>query len=115
MQLLAVDFSTELDHVAEGHVFLSIAYEESLGHERRIFIEYLRFKETMETGPGVLRFFKVTTAFIVIRRSIVNLILVFVENLEFKEIDSLLKEVHVAEVLDVKNKFSAGSIHFPMF
>ena len=47
----------------------------------------------------------------VVRVCVVDLLFVLVKDLEFEEIDSLLKEVHVAEVLDVEHKLSSGTVH----
>ena len=55
--------------------------------------------------------FQVTTCLKMIWVSIVNFLIIFVEDLEFEEVDALLEEVYVAEVLNVQHKLSSGSVH----
>ena len=64
----------------------------------------------MEIGTIILSF-RVTSALEMVRVSIVNFLVIFVKDLKFHEVDSLLKKVNIAELLDMEHKLSAGSVH----
>ena len=55
--------------------------------------------------------FQVTTCLKMIWVSIVNFLIIFVEDLEFKEVDTLLEKVHISEVFNMKHELSTGAIH----
>ena len=108
MKLLHVDFGTELDHMSKSDHLLCISHEESLGYERRILVENLRFEQPVEVGSAI---FIIAATLEVIRISIVNLFMVFVEDLKLHEVNSLLEKVHIAEVFNMEDELCARSIH----
>ena len=55
--------------------------------------------------------FQVTTCLKMIWVSIVNFLIIFVEDLEFEEVDALLEQVYVAKVLNVQHELSSSSVH----
>jgi len=89
VKLINIDFSAELDNMAESHVLLSIPHEKGLGDKTCVLIEDLWFKQTMEAG--MLFRFEIPTRLKMIRVRIVNLLVIFVEDLELEEVDSLLE------------------------
>jgi len=64
----------------------------------------------MEVGTIILGF-RVTSTLEVIGIGIVNFLVIFVKDLKFHEVDSLLKKVNIAELFDMEHKLSAGSVH----
>ena len=54
----------------------------------------------MEVGP-LVRCLEVSTRLEVVGVRIVNLLIILVKDLELQKVDALLKEIHVAEVLDM--------------
>ena len=46
-----------------------------------------------------------------IRVGIVYLFIIFIEDLKLEEVDTLLEQIYVSEVLNVKHKFGASSVH----
>ena len=46
-----------------------------------------------------------------IRVSVIDFLIIFIEDLKLHEVDSLLKQVHVAEVLHMKHKLGTSSVH----
>ena len=52
----------------------------------------------------------VVACFEVVRVRVVDVLRVFVENLEFQEVDALLEEIDVSEMFEVKNELGPCSV-----
>ena len=52
----------------------------------------------------------VVARFEVVRVRVVDVLRVFVENLEFQEVDALLEEIDVSEMFEVKNELGPCSV-----
>ena len=90
MQSLNIDLCAELNHMSERHCLFSISDEERFCYERCIFIKYLWLKQSMKIGSLVVSL-KVSSTLKMIRIGIVHFLFILIENLEFQEVDSLLK------------------------
>ena len=110
MKFLDVNLGSELDNVTESYSLFCVAHKESLRDERGILVKDLRLKQSMEVSTIISRF-KVTPALKVVRVRIVDLLLVFIKDLEFQEVYTLLEKVNISEVLHMKHKFGPCSVH----
>ena len=110
MKFLDVDLGAELYDVTESHSLFGVAHEESLCDEGGILIEDLRLEQSMKVSTIISRF-QVASALKVIWVRIVDFLLVFIEDLKFQEVDTLLEKVNISEVLHMKHKFVPCSVH----
>ena len=105
-----VNFGAELNNVPKSDGLFSVSDEKGLGYERCILIKNLWLKKTMEVGSLIISF-QIASALEMIRVSIVNFLIIFIEDLKLKEVNALLEQINVSEVLYVKHKFGPSSIH----
>ena len=101
MQFATVYFRPKLDNISKTHNFFSISDEEGLCHKTSTFIKHLGIHQFVKMTFGLVPGREVF-AFMKVRGCVVNVVIVFMEHLEFQEVDALLEQVNVSEVLDVQ-------------
>jgi len=91
-------FRPEFDNVSKNNKLLSIPDEESLGDEGVSAVVNVRFNQSVEGHMLGIRQVGVST-FVAVRISVVDLVFMFVENLNLNEVDPLLDQIYISEVL----------------
>ena len=111
VQLLNIDLCAELNDMSERHSLFSVSDEKSFCHKRCILIKYLRLEKAVKVCSCVISL-QIASALKMVRVCIINLFFILIEDLKLEEVDSLLEQVHITEVLNMKHELGPSSIHY---
>ena len=88
MQFTTLYFTSELYNISKLNDFFSISNEEGFSYKARTFFVQLWLHQLMEVG--FFRFRAHLMTFMLIRSGKVNILFIFMVDLKFKEINTLL-------------------------